>query len=124
MFADRYIFGLARSLAKRDAQPVPVEDRDPFSSMERYIMYGDYPTSIWWSKGIVADRNGKMRECERVEVSCALYDEDTEAMEEELDVVYQGVFLPDEGVVETFHYIPDVWTEYLENRARRSGTIT
>lgn len=123
MFADRYVFGLARNLAKKEAEPVPVQDRDEFSSMERYVMYGDYPYSIWWSKGIIADKSGKMRDCERVEVSCAFFDAETNTFEEELDVVYQGVFFPDEGVIETFHYTADVWAEHLENRARKAGTI-
>lgn len=108
----------------KDATPIPVEDRDVFSSMEKYVEYGDFPYAIWWSKGLIADKRGKMQEGERIEISSGYTDEDGETISDEHDVVYQGVFLPEEGLVEIFCYCPDVWSEHLENRARANGIIT
>lgn len=121
----RKIFGLARALATKEGQPVPIHERDEFSSMERYVRYGDYPYSILWAKGIVADsRHGKMREVERVEISAGYMDEETgELIDNDMDVVYQGMYIPDESVVETYLYIPDVWDEHLENRVKARGSI-
>ena len=123
MYAGRKIFGLARRLAHKEGQPVPIGERDAFSYMERYIRYGDYPYAILWSKGIVADQtHGKMREVERVQISSGFVDEDTgEVYDDELEVVFQGMYIPEQSVVETFYYTPDVWSEHLENRAKIKG---
>lgn len=125
MHAGRKIFGLARHLANKEGQPVPIHERDEFSSMERYVRYGDYPYSICWAKGIVADQvHGKMREVERVEIASGFIDEDTgEVYDEDMEIVFQGMYIPEQSIVETYFYVPDVWSEHLENRAKVKGII-
>lgn len=128
MHSDKYVYGLAKSLLKKDSEPVPIHDRDEFSEFEACIHYGDFPLALHWSRGLWTTPSNEIVTAEYIQILSNVYIEDMNELEDEeyiseIEVVFEAVRVPGSDSIETYFYAPGVWTEKLEQKAKIGGII-
>lgn len=114
----RYIFGLCRNLIRNSGEQTPLLEMDAFSEIEKELHLDTTGLHINWAKIMAATSNGRIVDCERVQVSLDVGDGF------ERNVVFEGLFTPEEGTVDTYCYYPaEAWVEELQALAKSEGVI-